>query len=156
MAEGFPEQAFGTVPMDGVAHALGGNESRAPHGRNPVGCGQEVYIKKSALPACSGSANCLKVSCCAQVLLPRVPHVCGPLDQSLNLWRPRARRALRTLRPPRVPLRARKPHLRALLSFEGLYVGCMMCFSLKKKGRQEGLFRGVSSRSVVKNAFLRH
>jgi hypothetical protein len=51
-----------------------------------------------------------------------------------------------------VLLRARNPHLRALLSFEGLYVGCMIYFSLKKKGGEEGLLTVVSSRSMVKNA----
>jgi hypothetical protein len=67
------------------------------------------------------------------MLFARVPHGCGLLNQSLSLWRPRARRALSTLRPPWVALRARNPHLRALLIFEGLNVGCMIASPGRKK-----------------------
>lgn len=116
----FPKNALGPISGHGVSVALGGNDSKAAQGCFPLREQKKVKTKKSAFPSCSGEADPLKIRLRCNVLMRCKPHGAAREPQALSLCRPRARRARRTLRPPRVALRARKPKRRARFKQEGL------------------------------------
>lgn len=73
-AEQFAEAAFGPIAANGVADAAGSDDADASEVGGAIGAGEQVAIKKAALPADTGSADQRKVSGGAQVLLGAEPH----------------------------------------------------------------------------------
>lgn len=135
-AKNLAEPAFGAGPLDGVAHR--GDRS---HHAQPGGCGRVFGLaadmlkhKRSAVEAAPLGPDPLEIKLAPEALVGAKVHGEGPTsppcrttgDQTtVSRLRPLRRRDLRTLRPPRVAMRARKPILRARFLRCGRKVGFM-------------------------------
>lgn len=77
-AKHFTHTAFGAVAVDSRAHPSGCDKG-CPAQRRTFAAGFHPCIKKTALTACAGSADSLKIGGFAQVLLAQIAHCQRPL-----------------------------------------------------------------------------
>jgi len=119
MSESFPNEAFEPVSVDGSAYMSFSDREAEPgillpsanrqHGKERVGRSHRVG---KDLPEIGGVEQARRSS---QALIRNVFGPVAGQAQGMRRWRPLARRAFSTLRPPRVAMRARKPWVRARL-----------------------------------------
>lgn len=127
-AKGLAHETLSAVASDGIAHPFGSHHSEQSERGTIMGRSfAQVQQKGAAIPTPSVGAHRRELRRAPDVLRMLKPHGTGPRQRfyKARRLRPRARRARRTDRPPRVELRARKPSLWTRLSLEGRYVGCM-------------------------------
>src|SRR5688572_3153881 len=135
------QAALGSGAVDGVADGDAGSHhpDASGTGRFRGGADPPRELKGPAVHAAALFADSAKFNRAPQALAGAQAH----RQTTVRRLRPFLRRAARTLRPPRVALRARKPILRARFLRCGRNVGCIV---LQEKGWQSReTARGVSS-----------
>lgn len=123
LSEPFAGESLQTITQNGRGHLPLGNRKTKPGARTLRCPGEDSEVAVSGptrlcedmfelggLQQTRRTRKPMRGNRCGLFRLPRLPAYCG-----VSRTRPLARRALITLRPPRVAMRARKPWLRALL-----------------------------------------
>lgn len=105
-AEHFADQALEFAPVHGTRNEpLPDDYSKA----RPNRAGSTKYLEMSSGGNRSSPQRCGKVRCFVEPQIAAKPEPGRRLIHTLRLWRPFARRARITERPPRVFMRTRKP-----------------------------------------------